>query len=56
MLWVSLGKDPAVELLGVSLSLVKTFVVKSILSDVSIATPAFSGVHCMKYLFPCLSV
>ena len=37
-----------------SLSLFTAFVLKSILSDMSIATPAFVGLICMIYLFPAL--
>ena len=38
--WVSSDKYPEVELLGLSLSLVIAFILKSILSGTSIATPA----------------
>ena len=38
---VSLDKDPAVELLGPSLSLVMAFVLKSILSGISTVIPGF---------------
>ena len=43
--------DPLIIIWSPSLSLFMAFISKSILSDMSIATPAF---FCVKYLFPAL--
>ena len=53
--WVSLDKYPEVESLGPSLSLVTAFVLMSISSDTSIATPGFKKrnlyLHEIPFLF-----
>ena len=51
---VCLDKYPEVELLDSSLSLVIAFVLKSVLSDISMAAPAFFFFHFHEYLFPSL--
>ena len=46
--------DPLIIIQCPSLSLITVFISKSILFDMSIATPAFFWSPCMKYLFPAL--
>lgn len=54
--WVSLDKYTEVELLGPSFSFVATFVLKSILSGIYIATPVFLRFHFQEIpLIPLLS-